>query len=51
MTDLERLVVAWDVWRRTCGATTVGFPIGPLAVGVVVAAAMISVSEFWPALR
>jgi len=42
VTDFERLVVAWDLWRRRSAATVSGARLSPLIVGAALSVPLVS---------
>ena len=42
MTDFERLMVAWDLWRRRSAATVSGARLSPVVVGVALSAPLMA---------
>jgi hypothetical protein len=50
MTDLERLVIAWDDCRRTSVALARSLRMAPYVVGVAVAVVLVCVAAVLPRL-
>ncbi|MGE5612648.1 MAG: hypothetical protein ACM3UO_00035 [Bacillota bacterium] len=43
VTDLERIVVAWELWSRRSHAVAHGITAWPLAAGMFIGASMVAV--------